>query len=149
MIKNLLLLLFFVSSVLMAEPTIEILVSAEEIRNQNPDDFFVDGKVDAYINDDQLIDRLEYSYTANTPPVACGFDSQCAEYNAQFMNKPTMTFEIIINDAQRIDVSYFCDAIGIIKSSYTEGMPDLFCGPSYKLKWNGSEYLLVEDEKIE
>jgi len=137
--------LFVIPNVLMAESNVEILISAEKIKNQNPDEFILDGKVEAYINDDQILDTIEYFYMAETPPVACGLENNCDEINAQFMGKPTLTFDIIINDTTRISGHYFCDSIGLIKSSYTEGMADLFCGPSYQLRWNGEDYLLVED----
>lgn len=146
--KNLLFFLFFLSSKLLAELNVEILVSAEEIKNQNQDQYIVEGKIETYINDDQFLDSLEYFYVSNAPPAACGLDENCAENNAQFMNTPTMTFDIVINDisgTRRIQGGHFCESIGIIRTSYTKGMPDLFCGPFHQLRWNGNGYVIITD----
>lgn len=142
---KILLFLFLTPFILANKQEANILINANEIKEQNPELIMLDGEIQADINDNNTVDVIKYSYSSITPPVACDFnDKECEKSNTEQSNGPILTFSIVLdNSDEEIYVSYMCTSIGIMNAMSNE-MKDILCGSSYILKWNGHDYILEE-----
>jgi hypothetical protein len=136
--KMTLLFIFLMSFVVSAQSEkinlANILVDANVLKAQGVTDG-QSGIARADLNNDNLKELVEYSYSSSTPPGTCDKDDCLSSLN----NDPMLTFKINFNNCNAIDVSYFCTSIGVL-SEWHNGMKDLFCGPEYILRWNGESY---------
>ncbi|MFD1259717.1 hypothetical protein [Entomomonas asaccharolytica] len=140
-----LIFLFLTQFVLADTQEANILISANTIKEQNPEITMLDGEVQVNVNDNNLADVIKYSYSNIMPAVACDFgDKECEKSNIENGNQPILTFSIVLdNSDEEIHVSYMCTSIGIM-NIISQGMRDIFCGSSYVLRWNGHNYVLKE-----
>jgi len=108
----------------------QILISADEISEQS-EELFVEGKisVDLQGNGDNK-STINYSYNKIGPP---NFEN-----GNDKISEPVITIDID-TPKENLKISYLCSSIGIYKEK-NNGYRDIFCGPSFRLKWNGSEY---------
>lgn len=131
-----LLLLFNISFAFAHSKDTIILIDAAMIKKANPGKIMLDGKVYADIDNDNIPDTINYSYTQSAPPTAGG------NKNLNVTNNPILTFDIFLKGPSvSIQVNYMCSTIGIMKSMH-KGMKDLYCGPASVLQWNGEDYIL-------
>lgn len=117
-----------------------ILIDATALKKSNPDKVMSDGKIDVNIDNDNVMDVINYSYNASTPPTVCS-EENCIIQNHTLISQPTLTFDIFLKGPKAlIQINYICTSIGIMKSMHN-GMKDIFCGPSSILQWNSEDYV--------
>ncbi|EUK17619.1 hypothetical protein [Commensalibacter papalotli (ex Servin-Garciduenas et al. 2014)] len=117
-----------------------ILIDAAALKKANPDKIMLDGKIDADIDHDNVMDVINYAYNASTPPAACS-EENCIVQNNRLITQPTLTFDIFLKEPKAsIQINYVCTSIGVMKSIHN-GMKDIFCGPSSILRWNDEDYI--------
>ena len=93
-----------------------ILAEANKIKESSTELFF-DGTLNVDLNGNSIIDQINYTYS-DLPP--------------------KLIIDVTI-DNERKEVGLICDSIGVFREK-EKGMRNLFCGPKFKLIWNGSAY---------
>lgn len=100
---------------------------------------YVDGQsgtVAGDLNSDGHQDIIEYTYASATPPGTCE-QQDCID---KLDDTPMITFQVRMSDGKIIDAPYMCTSLALLDKKHN-GMKDIFCGPEYRLFWNGREYM--------
>jgi hypothetical protein len=140
-----LLLFIYVGITFASTSDVNVLLSASKIKIENPYDIALEGRLNAQLNVyDDTPDEIHYSYSAYGIPASCGVDEKCIEDNIKNANNPMLVLEDLkINNTGNISIGCVCDSFGVMTTS-SQGMYDLFCGPSHILKWNGHGYFIKQ-----
>lgn len=102
-----------------------ILAEADKVKESSTELFF-DGILSVDLNGNSITDQINYTYS-DFPP--------------KFIIDVTI-------DNERKEVGLICNSIGVFREK-TKGMINLFCGPKFKLIWNGNAYKDINIESIE
>ncbi len=102
-----------------------ILIEANKIK-ENSTELFFDGTLNVDLNGNSIMDQINYTYSDLLPKII---------------------IDVTI-DNERKEVGLICDSIGVFREK-EKGMRNLFCGPKFKLIWNGNAYKDINIESIE
>lgn len=111
-----------------------VLVDARRLESSG----YVDGQsgtVAGDLNSDGHQDIIEYTYASATSPGTCE-QQDCID---KLDDTPMITFQIRMSDGKIINAPYMCTSLALLDKKHN-GMRGIFCGPEYRLFWNGREY---------
>lgn len=108
----------------------QILISSDELSKKS-EELFIEGKIPVDLEGNgRNKSIINYSYIKIGPP---NFEN-----GNEKISEPVITIDID-TPKESLKINYLCSAIGIYKEK-TNGYRDLFCGPTVRLRWTGSEY---------
>lgn len=113
-----------------------LILDARVIANQTQAGLLTDLILTADLDGDHHMDTVIYDFSRQAAPVTC--DTACPQNDGLF-NRPQLTISFILH-GKRINLPFFCEQFGYFNNQHA-GMPDLWCGPDTRLRWNGQEYI--------